>query len=709
MIMKDVLSYFKGNILAKATLWLFFLTGFSVKAEAQALQLVWGNSMHGKSQEWISGVALDTVGNVYLTGIFRDTFDLNPGQGNAILVPKTIDNSEPEMNVFIAKYDTAGNFLWAKTIIGRHVESNPGGNSITVDAMGNLIMVGSFKDSADFDPGPGSSILESNGGQDIYIMKLDQGGNFLWAKSFGGLVTEWACEVNVDALGNIYLSGSFSDTVDFDPGPGTEFLVSAGGQDNFVAKYDKDGNYLWAHRMGSPGNTVAENGAGLAVDKDGNVISTGRYGITATFSSTNTTLTSISAGDVYVMKHDSTGNFSWAISFGGAGWDDYGYDVVVDKLGNIYTVGYFNGQVDFDPGPDTAILTANYFDGFVAKYDPDGNYLWAINIGGTGYLNLFTNVGIDAIGNVYVTGNYSGTADFDPGPGTANLTAASGEIEGFVAKYDGNTGAYLWAGALESSISGYTGAFSVAPDGTLYVSGGFRGTIDLDPGPGVEQRMSVVNSNNDMFLIKLSCGENVTTRLNEVVCDSSFSLNGEIFTSSGTYIQHLPGASHCDSLIVLDLTIDPMEPPVITINGFILATTQQYASYQWIKDGVPMPGETNSTLLVTENGDYQIRVWNNEDGCVALSVIYPVNNVDIKRPDIASKIQVYPNPTRDQLTFISPIDINVDLLSIEGRHLQSVREAVTLSLKGMAEGVYLLRISNSRGQVLKFEKVVKQP
>ena len=127
--------------------------------------------------------------------------------------------SEGNRDVFVQKLNTSGNFLWAKAFGGI---SGDGGNTIAVDASGNVYTVRYFAETVDFDPGLGIFNLTSVGEEDCFIQKLDASGIFLWAKAFGGDDTEKIFSITLDASGNVYTTGHFQGTVDFDPGPGLE-------------------------------------------------------------------------------------------------------------------------------------------------------------------------------------------------------------------------------------------------------------------------------------------------------------------------------------------------------------------------------------------------------------------------------------------------------------------------------------------------------
>lgn len=693
-------------------------------AAAQALQAEWGVTTNWKARagrtsaaaldNTCRGVAYDQDNNVYIAGTFVDTMDFDPGAGEALLVATDLHgNLITQGNFYIAKYDASGNYVWAKNIKGtnnRFVQ----GDLIRIDANGDIVVAGAFRDSADFDPGPNASILAPKG-LTTFIAKYDTAGNYIWAKSMASdSGSSSAYGIATDRYNNIYVSGRIQGTVYFDPGTPNSVQVSANNADNYVVKFDSDGNYIWGHRMGSSSAANSqEEGIGLTVDGHGNVISTGFYGDSITFSSGSTVvLGQPGVPTSCVVKHDSTGNLTWAFNIPSFGGYTGGQNVAVDEAGNIYAVGAMIGKSDFDPGADTAYLYPKAVsDGYLAKYDANGNYLWAFNLGGNladgSVINVVKSVRTDHIGNVYITGEFSGLVDFDPGPDTAALTAGAGAYaNGFVAKYDAE-GNYIWAGLFESASSqGSLGtALDVTPSGTVYAAGYFQTMVDLDPGTATDQHNSLSYA---IYLAKLVCGDTTSTYLEVVECDSSYTLNGEVYAASGVYTQHFAGATYCDSAVILDLTIEPLNAPVISIDGFILRTTLTYDTYQWIKDGVELPGETNSTLLVSENGDYQVRVTN-EQSCTATSAVYPVNNASVTEGwDPAEQISVYPNPAMDWVRINSPVDVNVTITSPDGRQVRYVENVRSLNIGDLSAGVYFLKLSDVSGRTFKIERLVKQ-
>ena len=377
----------------------------------------------GTSTDYATAVAVDASGNVYTAGFFNGTVDFDSGVSTSNLT------SAGGSDVFISKLDSSGNFVWAKSF-GTNINDDV--TAVAVDASGNVYTAGFFNGTADFDPGVGTSNLTS-AGTDVFISKLDSLGNFVWAKKLGGISTDNADAVALDASGNVYTTGYFTGTADFDPGVGTSNLTSAGIEDVFISKLDSLGNFVWARGLGG---TATDRAYAVAVDASGNVHTTGEFQGTADFDPGDgiSNLTSVANADVFISKLDSLGNFVWAKRLGFTG-TDIAYAIALDASGNVYTTGYFLGTVDFNPGVGISNLTSvGSFDVFILKLDSLGNFVWARGLGGTA-VDRADAAAVDASGNVYTAGYFNGTVDFDPSVGISNLTSA-GSADGFVLKLD---------------------------------------------------------------------------------------------------------------------------------------------------------------------------------------------------------------------------------------------------------------------------------
>lgn len=666
---------------------------------AQVSDYQWATGMGGTGSEYGNGVAVDGNGNVYVAGQFAEAgADFNPGGTGGVLI------SAGGNDAFIAKYAPSGAFLWAKSMGGTGSEN---GRGIAVDGNGNAYVIGQFAVAgADFNPGGPGGALTSAGSNDAFLVKYDSSGAFLWAKNMGGTGNDNANAVAVDGNGNVYVTGVFPVAgANFNIGGTGGALSSAGSNDVFVAKYDPSGAFLWAKNMGGTGS---DNGNALAVDGNGNVYVTGHFpvaGANFNIGGTGGALTSAGGIDGFVAKYDSNGAFLWAKSMGGAG-GDYSYGVAVDGNDNVYTTGYIAVDgADFNPGGVGGALTsAGGNDVFVAKYDSSGAFLWAKSMGGTEG-DQGWKAAVDGNDNVYITGYYlSPTADFNPG-GIGGGIISAGSMDVFVAGYD-SSGAFLWAKSMGGGSADQGWGVAASNSGNVYATGQF-GAGGADFNPGGTGGMLTSAGNNDAFVVKLGCNDTSSSYMVIEDCSGSFTLNGTVYTTSGTYTQHMPNALDCDSTITIDLTFYEIEP-VITINGTILGVTATYSTYQWIRNDTSIPGATNSTLSVNENADYQVTVTN-ENGCEGTSVIYTVNNLSTDNiKSIAPNITVYPNPADDIIHISSPASVNVVVASPAGKNILHLENTKAVPIKSLPTGIYFLHILDTDGRPVKVEKVIKR-
>ncbi|MEZ4826172.1 MAG: SBBP repeat-containing protein [Bacteroidia bacterium] len=449
----------------------------------------WVGSMGGANTDKGFGITTDASGNSYTTGLFSGNADFDPGAG--VLNISSIGTTD----IFIQKTGPSGNLVWVKNIGG--ATFGCGGYGIATDHQNNIYITGYFGGTVDFDPGAGSFNLTSGGSDDVFLLKLDDAGNFLWANAMGGNKSDIGLAVATDPSGDVIITGYFEGTADFDPTGGVSNLTSAGFIDIFIQKTDASGNFLWANSIGGAG---FEEGHALATDSSGNVIVTGYFEKTADFDpgAGTSSLTSNGGADIYVLKLDPTGAFLWATHFGSAS-DDGGHSIATDFKGNIYTTGYFAGTTDFDPGPGTlSLFPKGSTDFFVQKSDPSGNFLWANATGGTS-TDLGAGITTDATGNMYLAGYFRQTVDFDPGPDTVSVTAAGG-LDIFVLKSD-SAGNLLWVKTAGGTSGEAAEAVAVDDMGNVYTTGHYTETVDFDPGAGTASRTAV--GSNDIFILKL--------------------------------------------------------------------------------------------------------------------------------------------------------------------------------------------------------------
>ena len=540
----------------------------AIIANAQSPSLQWVENMGGTAAETSSkSITTDAAGNVYTTGYFIGTVDFDPGSGSLNLSTAPNDVSG---DVFITKCNSSGNLIWAKQMGGTSQDYT---TSIAVDPSGNVYITGNFYGTADFNPGVGTFNYTSAGYSDIFIAKLDGSGNFVWAKRVGGTDVDGASSIAVDPSFNVLITGVFSGSVDFDPGLGTYNLTTTGAYDIFILKLYGGGSLNWAKDLGENSD---DYGITIASDASGNVHTMGTFIGTTDFDpgAGIYNLTS-SDRDVFVLKLNASGNFIWAKQLGGTGIES-GAMLRVDVSGQVYIAGYFTQTADFDPGPGTFSLTPVGIDIFVSKLDNSGNFIWAkqIKSSNTSFGSVRSFV-VDNSGNVYTTGIFSGSIDFDPGLGAIILNSQMNGQDAFISKLDLN-GNFMWAQQIGGAQADEAASIALDGSGNIYTTGNFRAIVDFDSGPGISYLTA--NGNPDAFLLKLSqCTQ--------------------------------PSA-----------IITPAGPTTFCSGGSVIlnANSGTGLTYKWKNNGLLISGATASSYTATLNGSYAVEITNSS-GCMASS------------------------------------------------------------------------------------------
>lgn len=331
--------------------------------------IIWAKSMAGTggTSNRSNSIAVDFESNaVFVTGVFEGTVDFDPSSG------ENLQTASGAQDVFIQKLDLLGNAVWTR-ILGS--ADNEKANSLTCDDSGNVYVTGAFEETLDLDPGTGILEKTANGEHDSFFLKLDADGELVWAKSIGSVYLDEAAAIKLDASGNIYITGYFQGSVDFDPGIG--IAVISGDfmfPDVYILKLSSLGEFKWVKDIS--GETDSDFSQSICIDADGFIYTTGYFRGTNDFDPGVSTLdlTSNGESDIFVQKLDSLGNLVWAISAGGDGADE-GRAIMLDQHQNICVTGFFNNTVDFDPWALTSDQVSNGGDDiFVWKLNPDTYY-----------------------------------------------------------------------------------------------------------------------------------------------------------------------------------------------------------------------------------------------------------------------------------------------------------------------------------------------
>ncbi len=389
---------------------------------------------------------------------------------------------------------------------------NSAARNIVRDAAGNMYVTGE----------------QSSGARQLFIAKYSENGDLVWNKTVERTGESGSISPNgivLNAAGDLFVVGSFSRTFDFDPGPEVDELSGDVGK-LFVLKLNSQGEYLWAKDYFPSSNTdtwlETEEIYALNLNSSGDLlIATWRR------ARDNNQYEMLSGRCALSLINRNSGAVSWTREIsqesGMLGWrsvdgNPTGFpfgSATIDKWGNTYIWGNFEGTIDLYPGTGTHHITATAtHNEFLVKWDASGNFVWGRLLEKTERVTRFS-LKTDPWGNLYRVGHFGGTVDFDPGPGTFELTALN-QTSGGTADFEANlfivkhnvTGDFLWAKQVGGANAGIylqvvAGAKfpAIDPFGNVHIWGSFSGTVDFDPGDGVFEMQPTADGNN--FWLKL--------------------------------------------------------------------------------------------------------------------------------------------------------------------------------------------------------------
>lgn len=486
----------------KKLLILFFtIISFSLSAQDLGLQFV--SSLKGTTSPdlvEINDVQVKSNGTIFTGGYFRGTVDFDPHPVNTLF-----RTSNEVYDIFIAKYTNDGDLLNSSSVL---IAGGAGNQYITEMALSgsSLVVLGDLEGSAGFATAvAGTTTVNSNGNLDILLAKFDEGGLAnTWAYNMGGSNVDFSGGLAVDFSGNIYITGSFIGSVDFDPsgnGIAASVLTAPGTQsDIFVAKYNTDGELIWAHNFGG-GGLVGDAGSSIIVDGS-HVYLTGVFNGSVDFDpgpGTATIASNQSTRSAFIAKYDLNGNYVWAKSVIGG---ESSSKIAINDLGDIAITGYFQvNNADFDPGVGETLLPyeSSLPDAYVTVFNNDGELKWAKSIGGpNSSLEIPEVVSFGEDGSVFVTGSGGGQINFNL-QGSTSYILTSQSTDAFIANYDAD-GTLNYAYLLGGSGSDY-GAKHTIDGGNLIVYGRQRSAaIDFDFSDGTSIATSV--NLDDSYLAK---------------------------------------------------------------------------------------------------------------------------------------------------------------------------------------------------------------
>lgn len=443
----------------------------------------------------IVDVSTNANGAIFVGGQFTGTVDFDPSPTN------TVTRIGVNNDIYLGRYTSQGALLNSSSIIASGDAQTQTLKDIAVRGQ-SVYIIGDNEGVATFSTGLASTnVVGTNGNLDILIAKFDEGLSNIWAYSIGGAENDTPGGLTVDNSGNMYITGLFRGSVNFDPsGNGTTKTLTAGTDgDIFIAKYNTNGELIWVNQIGG---SFFDVGVDLELDGNGNLYVTGRFNGTVDFDP-GAGVSSISANandeSTFIAKYTTDGNYVWAKSIIGV---ENVADMSLSYSGKIAIVGYYQlDNADVDPGVGEALLPYdnNLPDGYLSVYDNDGNFLWAKSIGGPeSSLELMESVYFLEDESIIISGGGGGSIQFNQGEANP-VTRTANSSDGLIAKYDVN-GAVVFAYMLGGSGSDYNTALTL-DGGNLFAYGRIRSpSIDFDPSDG----MAIVTSANedDAYLVK---------------------------------------------------------------------------------------------------------------------------------------------------------------------------------------------------------------
>ncbi len=675
--------------------------------------------------EYAHSIAVDNAGSIYSVGYFSNTVDFDPGLG-------VFNMDAIQGMAFISKLDSIGNLVWAKQYGGNSCDAY----DIKIAPNGDLVIVGAFANSGDFDPGSGSQNATSSGNGDVFVLRLDSNGGFLWMKHFGGPQSSVAKQLAIDTNGSIYVTGYIYGTVDFDPGTGINSVSPIGSYDAYVLKVDFSGQYQWVATFGS---SNGDTGDAIEIDSFGNILCAGTFAGALDFDpGPGNSMATAFGQDLYIVKLTPAGSLLNVGTIGGFSTTFRWPNIAVKDSGSFVVTGSFDGTADFDPGSGVVQHgTSGGKDVFVLYLD---NNLARSNS------FVFGDVGndegiaaaFDGYGNLFLAGRTnSPSIDMNPGSGTSMLTGF-GATDNFVSMFD-HYGNFVRHEQIGGSDQDLIDDIEIR-DRAVFIFGHFRGLADFES--GTTQQLLSSYGNFDCYVAKLftcrpeidsivvsSCisylspGGNVwnasgtyqdtvlsvggcevyltifltivqptASNINVLSCNGSYvSPDSITYVSSGTYTAIVPNQNGCDSVITINLTVTDLNNTV-TVSGGTILSNQLTGGYQWIdcsNGNAAILGETNSFYSPIVSGIFAVVV--SDSGCIDTSTCEVVVGI---QEQLTPDFSVCPNPNNGSFQLTGDLGTlkSISIFDMLGKPIfyRSDASLKKIALSDVPAGMYVI-------------------
>lgn len=588
------------------------------------------NTYGGLDVDECNSIAVDNKGNVYVCGAFSDQMLI----GDTTL--ETIDLAS--VDIFVAKFDRMGAFLWAKVFGSTNFDES--GPYVAADSTGNVYLAGLFGRTAQFD----AKKITADGKADMFLCRLNSSGDVQWVKKIGGIENDRATGLCINKDGTrINVVGTFEGVVRFDATDVTSFNDKP---DFFVVSYDNTGVIKWWHRMGTPG---IDRGIACAMDRKGNLIVTGAFAGAMSFidDAPPTNSNGELYTDIFLAKLDGVGGFSWTKKFGGIN-EEFPFSVATDKNNNIYVGGYYDSSTVFG---ENVMEGEGGREAVLFKVNEVGDYDWVVQATGP-YDDEIHGVVIDENSNPIVCGVFDSKVTI---------------------------GANVYDGQRFSDV--FVTRFKCGPN-TLFIPA----ITKLDICQGADTLLRVRDGYPGYQWYDNNTVVAGATR-------SRFSLD-QLTTGVHKIKVQVTGYDLCVGFSVeVTVTVaDGMAKPTIAVVGTDLkASIDNAAKYEWTREGKPTTKNGTQTIASEGPGLYRVRVTDST-GCIRWSDGVVVGTTDVSTEFTTSTVTLRPNPAFESLTVNTGGEAMVRIVDMVGNtvHVEQASGSATVALQNFAPGAYMV-------------------
>ncbi|MEM7654732.1 MAG: T9SS type A sorting domain-containing protein [Bacteroidota bacterium] len=693
-------------------------------------QITWLNHFEGKGAENSISVQMDSLDHYYVLCRITDSLDADPGPDEHWL---TADSGQAVLCIIKLKPD--GSFIWGKSILEAPL-GTIGGKQLALGPNQEIYVVGKFLHSVDFDQGPDSTIFNGGSSPDVFFLKLDGEGDFIWAKHIGGNQLFQPTDAVVDADGNLTTLGRMMNNgLDVDPGPDTfqVFFLSQLGGNPFaprasvlVHQLDTDGNFRWVHQFTGGGEDEGYIApSDLTIGQCGEIYATGSmlWGIhhvpNRQLSAPHDIMEPLLPqpenhnSNMFLIRFRPEGEIVWKELIGdsGEGMEEHGQAIGVTATGMLFTLqrtDWTDCLVNRYTMPEDTYDSILYVSACQSYLSPSGNHIWDSS-----------GVYLDSVRQCY---------PFTWRELEIHLTIGEPQDTSLqlleCAPFHLNGQTYYSPGTYTQIIPTQAGCdstisfdLSILPSSNSYLSDStchlytINGETYHTSGTYVQHLTNSIGCDSTMVL-DLTIWPATDYSFTDTIC-GSYVLNGEPILSSGSYTQLFTNADGCDSVLTAHITLLDSLQTGFTRQGGVLIADDPGLSYQWLVCGpngpVPFPGATHATFATPGPATYALAVSNG--ACQDTSAC--MDWLSIGLPAIfPTTWQVFPNPSdgwvQIQLDQAYP-EVEIRVLDLQGKELnQEVaggRQQVEVALPAEA-GVYLLEVR--AGEQRGWQKIIRE-